>query len=56
MNPDRWSRIDRLYHQAAALSGVDRAAFLARACGDDRTLMAEIESLLAEDATGGPFL
>ncbi len=56
MNPDRWSRIDRLYHEALALGGVDRASFLARVCGEDRTLLSEIESLLAEDATSGPFL
>jgi serine/threonine-protein kinase len=55
MDADRWSRIEQLYHQVAALDGVDRPAFLARACGEDRTLRIEIESLLAEDA-GGSFL
>ena len=52
MDADRWSRIEQLYHQARRSTVRDRAAFLARACGDDRTLRAEIESLLAEDAAG----
>jgi eukaryotic-like serine/threonine-protein kinase len=56
MDPDRWSRIDRIYHQVAALPESDRAAFLAEACGGDRTLLVEIESLLSEDAPGVPFL
>ena len=56
MEPERWSRIEQLYHQAASLSVVDRAAFLARACADDRALQEEIESLLAEDGAEGVFL
>jgi serine/threonine-protein kinase len=56
MDPEHWSRIEQLYHQAAALEGVERGLFLARACGDDRTLRADIESLLDEDAATEAFL
>jgi len=56
MNPDRWSRIERLYHDAVARGGADRARFLTHACGDDSALLAEVESLLREDAADGPFL
>ncbi len=56
MDPERWSRIEELYHQAAALDTAARAIFLTRACGDDRALLEEIESLLGEDGAGDPFL
>jgi serine/threonine protein kinase len=53
---ERWALIERLYNQAAALERSDRPAFLARACGDDRALLAEIESLLAGDDDDATFL
>ena len=49
MDSDRWSRVEQIFHQAAALGGADRLAFLASACRDDRTLLAEVESLLAQE-------
>ena len=42
--------------EAVLLDRVERASFLARACGDDQDLRAEVESLLDEDAGGDPFL
>ena len=56
MEPERWSRIEQLYHHAVLLTGAERSAFLARACDGDQKLLAEIESLLAEDVGGEPFL
>ena len=56
MDADRWSRIQQLYHEAAALDAADRVAFLARVGREDQTLRAEIESLLIDDAPDGPFL
>ncbi len=56
MDAERWTLMERLYHEAAALARVDRAAFLARACGEDRALAAEIEALLAEDDDDAAFL
>jgi serine/threonine-protein kinase len=56
MDPDRWSRIQQLYHQALELDADRREAFLAGACGDDRSLRGEIESLLDEDDGDGVFL
>jgi eukaryotic-like serine/threonine-protein kinase len=56
MDADRWSRIQQLYHEAAALDDSDRAAFLARVGREDHTLRAEIESLLADDDLGESFL
>ena len=45
--PDRWQHVERLYHDALAREGGDRAAFLREACGGDEMLRLEIESLLA---------
>jgi serine/threonine protein kinase len=56
MHSDRWNRICELYAEAARLDAVDRQAFLTRVCGTDRSLRDELESLLAEDDPGGPFL
>jgi serine/threonine protein kinase/TolB-like protein/Flp pilus assembly protein TadD len=44
---DRWRRLERLFHEAAALEPGARAAFLEKCCGEDITLREEVESLLA---------
>jgi len=56
MDPDRWKRVDSLYHQAAARTGDDRSAFLDEACDGDAGLRRELESLLAHDDPAEPFL
>jgi len=56
LEADRWTRIEQLYHQAAACGKATRAAFLARECGEDGALRADVESLLAQDVTDQSFL
>jgi eukaryotic-like serine/threonine-protein kinase len=56
MDPDRWKRVDSLYHQAAARTGIDRSTFLDEACEGDDALRRELDSLLAHDDPAGPFL
>ena len=56
MDAERWSRIEQLYHQAAALGAADRAAFLTRECAGDQGMRVQVESLLEEDASSGSFL
>jgi serine/threonine protein kinase len=56
MVPDRWSRVEALYHAARERDAEERAAFLDSACGDDRELRREVESLLAHTASGDGFL
>ena len=56
MDADRWSRLEQLYHEAIGLDEAGRQAFLTRACGDDRALRADVESLLTEDVSPEPFL
>jgi Tol biopolymer transport system component/predicted Ser/Thr protein kinase len=54
--PDRWQRIEALYHSALELGPAARAAYLDNACGLDANLRREVESLLAEAATGSGLL
>jgi eukaryotic-like serine/threonine-protein kinase len=56
MNPERWRRIEELYHTALVRAEGERAAFLAQACAGDESLKREVESLLAQPASGGAFL
>jgi WD40 repeat protein len=43
------SLVERLFHEASALSGAAREGFLRGACGEDRELRREVEALLALD-------
>jgi eukaryotic-like serine/threonine-protein kinase len=51
MDPARWQQIERLYHAALARPAMERAAFLAEACGGDEVLGKEVEALLDTPAT-----
>lgn len=56
MNQERWKRIEALFESAQGLAAAERAAFLARECGDDATLRDEVESLLANQQPTGRFI
>jgi Tol biopolymer transport system component len=56
MTPERWARVETLYHAAFELPEDARAALLADACGDDDTLRAEVESLLKATESGDGML
>ncbi len=47
MDPERWSRLTELFHQALDREPARRETFLDDACGDDRSLRDEVVSLLA---------
>ncbi|MCC6928158.1 MAG: serine/threonine protein kinase, partial [Gemmatimonadaceae bacterium] len=47
ITPTRLARIRELFDSALEMPTEARSDYLARACGDDRTLRAEVESLLA---------
>ncbi len=51
MNGERYARVKELLLAARELLGEARAEYLARACGDDAELRAEVESLLAREPT-----
>jgi len=50
-----WISVKRILADALALPGADRSAFLDAACSGDHVLRREIEVLLAEHETQGPF-
>jgi serine/threonine protein kinase len=56
MTPERWKKIEELFETAVKQSPADRPAFLDEVCGDDRTLRAEIELMLAHQQPTGRFI
>src|SRR5262245_41892669 len=52
MTPSRWAEIERLYHAALARDVGERFAFLRETCANDEALRREVESLLAQAASG----
>jgi serine/threonine-protein kinase len=52
MDPERWNRMSSVFMTARERPSGERAAFLAEVCGNDLTLLQEIESMLAADTVG----
>ncbi|HEX4480128.1 MAG TPA: serine/threonine-protein kinase [Rudaea sp.] len=53
MQRERWARLEQLFAQGIKRPESERAAWLARACGDDAELRGELEELLRADSTPG---
>ena len=53
MTPERWARVEELFHAAYARPTGERAAFLATSCGEDETLRRAVEALLNESSRDG---
>ncbi len=49
MKPERWQRIDEIFHAALQHKPDERKAFIERACRGDEELRRELESLLVEE-------
>lgn len=56
MTPDRWRRIEVLYHDMLSRPPNERAAALSAACAGDAALQADVQSLLDQPASGAEFL
>ncbi len=56
MSNERARRIQDLFDEARGLSVEDRAVLIAKRCGDDRELAAEVRSLLEHFDAAGEFL
>ena len=56
MTPERWRRVEELYHAALTRGESDRPAFLASACAGDEALRREVEALLAQPPSALAFL
>jgi hypothetical protein len=56
MTPERWKRVDQLYHSARERERGRRGQFPAEACAGDLDLLREVESLLAQDSARDAIL
>jgi eukaryotic-like serine/threonine-protein kinase len=56
MTEKEWPRVKELFHAALERPAGDRSDFLALACGEDSTLHAEVERLLAAHDRAGVFI
>jgi eukaryotic-like serine/threonine-protein kinase len=56
VDPERWRRVEDLFHQALGRPPQERAAWLDRECANDLDLRAEVRSLLENDPDATSFL
>jgi serine/threonine protein kinase len=56
VEPERWRRVEELYHSSLRVAGDQRAAFLKDACQGDAKLREEVESLLAYESSAKEFM
>jgi eukaryotic-like serine/threonine-protein kinase len=56
MEPERWKRIEDLYHAALDRHESTRAAFLQESCDGEDDLRREVESLLYYSQRAGSFI
>jgi serine/threonine protein kinase len=56
MEPERWRRIEDLYHSALEVAEDQRTTFLKQACAGDNALREEVESLLAYQKPAHDFI
>lgn len=56
MNPERWQKLNELFHAAIEREVAERKAFLAQACAGDAALLKEVERLVAAHQGAGGFI
>jgi eukaryotic-like serine/threonine-protein kinase len=56
MHPDRWKRIEEIYHSALEQPEEERSAFLGGACGRNEELLREVAEMLEARGQAGSFL
>src|SRR5882672_5374292 len=56
MTPEQWEQVGGLYRAALDLQPDERASFLDEACGNNKPLRHEVDSLLAAEGSAGDFL
>lgn len=52
MTPERWRKIEEIYHAAQERELGERGAFVSEACCGDTELKGQIEAMLAQDSGG----
>jgi non-specific serine/threonine protein kinase/serine/threonine-protein kinase len=55
IDPERWSRVNELFHRAIDHDRHARVAFLTAACAGDAALLAEVERLVVAHEASGDF-
>ncbi|MEL6302439.1 MAG: serine/threonine-protein kinase [Pseudomonadota bacterium] len=55
MTPERWEQISKILADALEQPAADRSAFISEACGSDREMRDEVESLLSRQADANAF-
>ena len=56
MDPERWRRVEELYHATLGVPAEKRAGLLETACKDDSELRREVESLLSYESSAQEFI
>lgn len=56
MTPERWQRVDELFHSALEREPTNRGAFLRESCAGDEELQKEVEKLIAAHEADGSFI
>src|SRR5215467_14713718 len=56
MEPERWHRVEQLYHSALKVAAEQRAVFLKDKCQDDEEVRKEVESLLSYESSAAEFI
>jgi non-specific serine/threonine protein kinase/serine/threonine-protein kinase len=56
MNPDRWQRLEDLFHATLERPPAEREAFLTDACAGDQELRKDVERLLRADEEASAFV
>src|SRR5262245_31575147 len=56
MTPERWKKLEALFHEALELPADARAALLAKVCGNDEQLREEAERLVAAHERESSFI
>jgi serine/threonine-protein kinase len=56
MSPERWRKIENVYHSASELNTAQRSVYLASACAGDDDLRQQVESLLREKTNAANLL
>ena len=51
LDPEKWRRVEEIYHSALGRNPGSREAFLREACQDDEALRHEVESLLSSEGS-----
>ena len=56
VEPERWRRVEELYHSALRVAADQRARFLKDECHGDKNLCEEVQSLLAYETSAKDFM